>query len=95
MPSLNFRGGNELRNGGVERGKALSRQYINQHYHQPSDEVTDAWQFDGLTEDAQFGFYAGNILAPSPRRDLKKKFVKKKLRVKLMQTKERVFEVFI
>ena len=63
VPSLNFRGGTDLLEGGSERGREISRTYIAATYHQPSDEVTPLWQFAGLTEDAQYGFYAGYLLA--------------------------------
>lgn len=33
------------------------------HYHQPSDELTDEWRFDGMVADARFGFWAGLIVA--------------------------------
>ena len=29
------------------------------HYHQPSDEIQPDWNFDGMVEDAQLGFYVG------------------------------------
>tara|TARA_B110000971_G_scaffold102598_1_gene105479 strand:- start:2445 stop:4139 length:1695 start_codon:yes stop_codon:yes gene_type:complete len=63
VPSLNFEGGEDLRNGGIEAGKAFNEIYTNQNYHQPSDEITSAWLFDGMVEDAQFGFYTGWVLA--------------------------------
>ena len=37
--------------------------YERDHYHQPSDELTDDWDFTGLVEDAQFGYYAGLLIA--------------------------------
>jgi len=63
VPSLNFEGGEDLSNGGVEAGKAFNEIYTNQNYHQPSDEITSEWLFDGMVEDTQFGFYAGWVLA--------------------------------
>jgi hypothetical protein len=63
VPSLNFEGGEDLRNDGVEAGKAFNEIYTNQNYHQPSDEITGKWLFDGMVKDAQFGFYAGWVLA--------------------------------
>ena len=63
MPSLNFEGGEDLRNGGIEAGKAFNEIYTNKNYHQPSDEITSDWLFDGMVEDAQFGFYTGWVLA--------------------------------
>jgi len=32
-------------------------------YHQPSDEVRPTWNFDGMVEDAQFGFLAALEIA--------------------------------
>ncbi len=63
VPSINFRGGSDLLDGGKERGRALREAYITEHYHQPGDEVSDDWRFDGLAEDAQFGFYCGHLIA--------------------------------
>jgi Zn-dependent M28 family amino/carboxypeptidase len=63
VPSLNFEGGEDLRNGGIEAGKAFNEIYTNKNYHQPSDEITSDWLFDGMVEDAQFGFYTGWVLA--------------------------------
>jgi len=34
-----------------------------QHYHQPSDELTEDWDFSGLVEDARLGFLAGAMVA--------------------------------
>jgi Zn-dependent M28 family amino/carboxypeptidase len=37
--------------------------YTERDYHQPSDELTPDWNVDGMVEDAQFGFFAGLIVA--------------------------------
>ena len=37
--------------------------YEAHHYHQPSDELTPDWNFDGMVQDARFGFLAGLIVA--------------------------------
>jgi Zn-dependent M28 family amino/carboxypeptidase len=37
--------------------------YEANNYHQPSDELTLDWNFDGMVQDARFGFYAGLIVA--------------------------------
>ncbi len=63
VPSIYFSGGLDLLKGGVARGRAQARDYVSKHYHQPSDELTSAWRFDGLVEDAQFGFFAGVLIA--------------------------------
>ena len=67
VPSLNFEGGEDLSNGGVEAGKAFNEIYTTQNYHQPSDEITSEWLFDGMVEDTQFGFYAGCTMSLKQR----------------------------
>ncbi|NIW23397.1 MAG: peptidase M28, partial [Gammaproteobacteria bacterium] len=37
--------------------------YERENYHQPSDELSDDWEFSGLVEDARFGFLAGTLIA--------------------------------
>jgi hypothetical protein len=37
--------------------------YERDRYHAPGDELTDDWNFDGLVEDARFGFLAGLLIA--------------------------------
>jgi Zn-dependent M28 family amino/carboxypeptidase len=46
---------------GVER----ENNYDEHDYHQPSDEITPEWSFDGMAQDAQFGFFAGLVVANS------------------------------
>ena len=38
-------------------------EYENLRYHQPSDELTDSWSFEGMLDDAEFGFWAGLMIA--------------------------------
>lgn len=44
-------------------GVARVEEYEATNYHQPGDELTDDWNFDGMIRDAQFGFFAGLIVA--------------------------------
>ena len=45
VPAISFEAGNDLVTGGTERGEQLSRDYTNNHYHQPSDEWQPNWDF--------------------------------------------------
>ena len=59
VPAISFGDGNDLVNGGVARGEALAKEYIDKHYHQPSDE----WLADlGLHRHGR-----GREPAPQPR----------------------------
>jgi Zn-dependent M28 family amino/carboxypeptidase len=65
VPAFYFEGGTEIigrpEGWGVER----INEYTDTHYHQPSDEIDDTWNFEGIIEDARFGFWAGLIVADS------------------------------
>lgn len=53
-------------------GKEQHAIYEQKHYHQPSDEISADWNFDGMIEDAQLGFYVGNNIANASAADLPK-----------------------
>jgi Zn-dependent M28 family amino/carboxypeptidase len=40
-------------------GREQRESYEKTSYHQPSDEINDSWNFDGMIEDAQLGFWTG------------------------------------
>jgi Zn-dependent M28 family amino/carboxypeptidase len=44
-------------------GDEQHAEYESKHYHQPSDEINDSWNFDGMIDDAQLGFYVGVNIA--------------------------------
>ena len=47
----------------VDRPADWGRQQVNTwtdvHYHQPSDEFDDSWNFDGMIKDTVLGFWTG------------------------------------
>lgn len=63
VPALYVRGGTDF----VDRPAGWGEQQVNAYtavnYHQPSDELSDDWNFEGMIQDARFGFWAGLILA--------------------------------
>ena len=65
VPAISFTPGNDLVNGGVERGNALAAEYTAKRYHQPDDEFNPAWRFDGMVQDAQLLHAVGYGLANS------------------------------
>jgi Zn-dependent M28 family amino/carboxypeptidase len=65
VPAISFGDGNDLVNGGVARGEALSQEYVEKHYHQPSDEWSSAWDFTGMAQDLQLMHNLGRDLANS------------------------------
>jgi Zn-dependent M28 family amino/carboxypeptidase len=65
VPAISFGDGNDLVNGGIARGEALNKEYVDKHYHQPSDEWSPSWDFSGMAEDTQLLHNLGRDLANS------------------------------
>jgi Zn-dependent M28 family amino/carboxypeptidase len=65
VPAISFKSGNDLVNGGIERGEAISKDYTAKRYHQPDDEYQPDWDFSGQAQDAQLLHELGERLANS------------------------------
>ncbi len=65
VPAISFGDGNDLVNGGIKRGEALGKEYVEKHYHQPSDEWSASWDFSGMAQDANLLHIVGRDLANS------------------------------
>lgn len=65
VPAISFSEGNDLINGGTARGEALAKEYVQKHYHQPSDEWSPQWDFTGMAEDDRLLHNLGRDLANS------------------------------
>ena len=63
IPAIYLDMGTKFRDRPADWGKQKAEEYEAKDYHQPSDELTSAWTFDGMIEDAKLGFYAGVVLA--------------------------------
>jgi Zn-dependent M28 family amino/carboxypeptidase len=47
-------------------GEAQAKEYVDHHYHQPSDEYREEMDFTGLAQMARFGFFLGQNAALAP-----------------------------
>ena len=65
VPAISFKPGDDLVNGGVARGEALSADYTAKRYHQPGDEFNPQWDFRGMAEDGYLLHVVGERLANS------------------------------
>jgi Zn-dependent M28 family amino/carboxypeptidase len=63
VPALYLKTGTDFIGRPEGWGKTQILSYEANHYHQPSDQLTDAWNFDGMVEDARFGFLAALAIA--------------------------------
>ncbi|MGH8174701.1 MAG: M28 family peptidase [Steroidobacter sp.] len=59
VPALYLDTGTEFIGKPADWGKQQHAEYEAKHYHQQSDEINDSWNYDGMIQDAQLGFYVG------------------------------------
>ena len=65
VPMLVAYSGDDMIKGGKAAGEAFSKDYTDNHYHQPSDEWSASWDLGGLVEDATLYYRIGSVLANS------------------------------
>ncbi len=63
VPGLYFKSGLDFVGREPGWGKKVTEEWVATHYHQPSDEWNEGWNFDGMIEDTQLGFFAGLAVA--------------------------------
>ncbi len=63
VPAIYLDAGTKFQGRPAEWGKQKAEEFEEKDYHQPSDELTPDWSFEGMIEDARLGFYAGVVIA--------------------------------
>lgn len=63
VPAISFGSGEDLVEGGRAAGSAWSRTYTAQRYHQPADQVTPDFRYDGIAADAELLYALGRRLS--------------------------------
>lgn len=63
VPALDFGDGTDFIGQPPEWGRQQIEAWELKKYHQPSDKLEAGWNFDGMIEDAQLGFYSGWMVA--------------------------------
>jgi Peptidase family M28/PA domain len=63
VPAIYLDTSTKLKGKPAEEGKQKIEAWEAEHYHQPSDELTPDWNYDGMIEDARLGFHAGLQIA--------------------------------
>jgi Zn-dependent M28 family amino/carboxypeptidase len=66
VPSFSISEGLKYKGHDDAWGEAQSKDYVDNHYHQPSDEYRADWDFTGLAKMTQFGVLLGQRAASSP-----------------------------
>lgn len=63
VPAIHPSAGTDLIGKPPGWGKEQADEYTKNRYHQPSDEFNPKWDYGGMIEDAQLGFYTGLVVA--------------------------------
>ena len=63
VPAIYLDTSTKLKGKPAEEGKQKIEAWEAAHYHQPSDELTPDWNYDGMIDDARLGFFAGLQIA--------------------------------
>lgn len=81
VPSISLKEGNDYVGHSKEWGEQQFRAYNTAHYHQPSDEYSDTWDFRGMLQEAEIAMAIGRRIADMdqmPRFNPDDEFAKKK-----------------
>ncbi|HEX3684007.1 MAG TPA: M28 family peptidase [Bryobacteraceae bacterium] len=67
IPAFSISQGSDYLGKPADFGKTVFEEYNAKHYHQPSDEYHDDWDFGGIEQMAQFGLTLGLDFANTPK----------------------------
>jgi len=67
VPTVYFRAGKDLVEGGRAKGEAIAAAYNSRCYHQTCDEVDPRWTLGGAAQEAEVAFELGREIASSDR----------------------------
>jgi Zn-dependent M28 family amino/carboxypeptidase len=81
VPSISLKEGNDYVGRSKEWGEQQFKAYNTAHYHQPSDEYRDSWDFRGMLQEAEIAMAIGRRIADAdqmPRFNPNDEFARKK-----------------
>jgi Zn-dependent M28 family amino/carboxypeptidase len=67
VPSISLKEGNDYVGHSKEWGEEQFRAYNTAHYHQPSDEYSDSWDFRGMLQETEIAMAIGRRIADMER----------------------------
>jgi Zn-dependent M28 family amino/carboxypeptidase len=68
VPSISLKEGNEYVGHSKEWGEEQFKAYNTAHYHQPSDEMRDTWDFRGMIQEGEIALAIGRKIADAPEK---------------------------
>src|SRR5690242_17898875 len=66
VPSISLKEGDDYVGHTKEWGEEQFRAYNTAHYHQPSDEMSDTWNYSGMIQEAEIALAIGRKIANAP-----------------------------
>ncbi len=63
IPSFSIGLGTQFYGKPADYGEKIAEEFLEKHYHQPSDQYHEDWDFAGMEEAARFGFLIGTTVA--------------------------------
>lgn len=66
VPSISLKEGDDYVGHTKEWGEQQFRAYNTAHYHQPSDEMSDSWNYNGMIQEAEIALAIGTRIANAP-----------------------------
>jgi Zn-dependent M28 family amino/carboxypeptidase len=68
VPSISLKEGSDYVGRSKEWGQEQFKAYNTAHYHQPSDEFRDSWDFRGMIQEAEIGLAIGRMISDAPEK---------------------------
>jgi len=68
VPSISLKEGNDYVGRSKEWGEEQFKAYNTAHYHQPSDEMRDTWDFRGMIQEAEIALAIGRMISDAPEK---------------------------
>lgn len=68
VPAIRFTSSVDFIGKAAGWGRVQVERWEAEHYHRPSDQIDDKWNFDGMVDDARLGFIAAWAIAEQPVR---------------------------
>ena len=68
VPSISLKEGNDYVGHSKEWGEEQFRAYNSAHYHQPSDEMRDSWDFRGMIQEGEIALAIGRMISDAPEK---------------------------
>jgi Zn-dependent M28 family amino/carboxypeptidase len=68
VPSISLKEGSDYVGRSKEWGEEQFKAYNTAHYHQPSDEMRDSWDYRGMIQEANIALAIGRMISDAPEK---------------------------